>query len=176
MARAVTPCGLFGVVLRCVPDAPTLALMLVRANRARRSLLRLFVANAAVLLILAHCALAGLPYVWCIPAARAHLTSCCGSTHARRTDDPNAHVSRSTVRLAATDCCEDHRIDAVPSASGAPHDSTIATRGTEPVASEGVAVASADVSPRRSESPSPRAEPRAGPDPPLFVLNRSFLN
>jgi hypothetical protein len=144
------------VAVRLRPPA-----MMTAEPRWKRALVVLLI----TLSVIVPAALGGLSYVWCAPMARALLRSCCPAAE--------QHHHGASIEQP---CCESQRVAHLATfASHAPFDPWI---GPAPLV---CLLALAVLFAVGSEPPLARVrlrarQARAGPAPPLYLLNRSLLN
>lgn len=110
-------------------------------------------------------ALGGLSYVWCAPMARALLRSCCPSAE--------QHHGGPSIEQP---CCESHRVAPLATfASHAPVDPWIGPAPMVCLLALAVLFA-AGAAPPATRVRLRARQARAGPAPPLYLMNRSLLN
>jgi hypothetical protein len=127
-------------------------------------------AGLACLLLLAS-VLGGLPYVWCVPMARAQLSCCCQGHRVVTAEHAPGEGDHPAFEAA---CCEGRRLGRMPTSPAALyHDVWIAPAVL-------VAVLPLELLFPLDGAPLDRhafvraQRPRAGPEPPLFVLHRVY--
>ena len=148
-------------------------------RRTQRGLslgLRTFVVGPLALALFIVSAMSGLPYAWCVPMAQVQLRDCCPSSPYSPEVAPGHDHAAHGAKVDAPPCCESHRVTSLPRSNAAgPTD--VSVPPTPLVAVLSFALLLAGETPKNNgHAPCAVNEPRAGPEPPLFALYRSYLN
>jgi hypothetical protein len=119
-----------------------------------------------VLSILAPSLFGGLSFVWCAPMERVMLKPCC----------PQTEHGSSHETVISQPCCEHERVAVMPGA--VPHTLTLPYLAASPLVIlltiAWIYTLRGAITPSRVRRGRPEA--RAGPETPLFLLNRCLLN
>jgi hypothetical protein len=120
----------------------------------------------------------GMPYLWCVPMARARLACCCPARSPAVHAESAAHAQAPSARAAvvARSCCEGRRVAALPATNVALHaDVSVPPPGLVALLPLALLLA-VDGAPTDQHLRAYGRQARAGPEPPLFELHRRYLN
>lgn len=134
--------------------------------------LRLLAVSLLMGVMVVSTALAGLPFVWCTGMARARLSCCCRGSHP--TADTGSEHREPAVPACEAYCCEGRRVASLPRTDHVHRDITILPAPLVAVLPV-VLYLPVVAAPTDRYTRAHGRLARAGPEPPLFELNRTYL-